>query len=160
MRIVLPVEYDRAAAQVAESSRAASRAPSISFGQGGGSIALEEVAYNLQDTGEVTGGVPDNRGIIRAVGAIDPAAPATRDTMLPLDAINDALVALGEQPRRSRDPGRYICNNVMFANVGAMRNRGVGGFIHLPYTTQFDAASRERFGKVVRAAIQATVDSL
>ncbi|HEY5948219.1 MAG TPA: hypothetical protein VIV40_22135 [Kofleriaceae bacterium] len=160
MRVVMPVEYDRAAAEVTEIiARCAPRAV-ISFGQGGGSIALEEVSYNLQDTGEVAGGVPDNRGIIRASAQIDPAAPATRDTLLPLPAIESALVSLGEQPRYSRDPGRYICNNVMFADVGAMASRGVAGFIHLPYTTQFDAAARERFGKVVQAAIQATVDSL
>jgi pyroglutamyl-peptidase len=133
----------------------------ISFGQGGGAIALEEVAYNLQDTGEVAGGVPDNRGIIRAAAEIDPAAPATRDTLLPLDRIEEALEALGESPQHSRDPGRYICNNVMFADVGAIAPRGgVAGFIHLPYTTSFDASTRERFGAVVQAAIQATVDSL
>jgi hypothetical protein len=36
----------------------------------------------------------------------------------------------------------------------------VAGFIHLPYTTSFDAAARERFGNIAQAAIQATVDSL
>lgn len=160
MRVVLPVEYDRAAAQVTDIIARCAPEVVISFGQGGDAIALEEVAYNLQDTGEVPGGVPDNRGIIRAAAQIDPAAPSTRDTLLPLDAIEDALVALGEQPRHSRDPGRYICNNVMFADVGAMASRGVAGFIHLPYTTQFDPATRERYAAVVRAAIQATVDAL
>jgi hypothetical protein len=49
----------------------------------------------------------------------------------------------------------------MFADIGAMELRGgVGGFIHLPYTTEFDDAARARFGKVVEAAIQATVDAL
>jgi hypothetical protein len=48
----------------------------------------------------------------------------------------------------------------MFADIGAMQGRGVAGFIHLPYTTQFDAATKTRFAKVVEAAIQATVDSL
>jgi hypothetical protein len=32
------------------------------------------------------------------------------------------------------------------------------GFIHLPYTTEFDDATRARFGAIVAAAIQATVD--
>jgi pyroglutamyl-peptidase len=161
MRVVMPVEYDRAAAQVSDMIARCAPEVVISFGQGGGSIALEEVAYNLQDTGEVAGGVPDNRGIIRASAQIDPAAPATRDTLLPLRAIETALEAIGEEPRHSRDPGRYICNNVMFANIGAMAPRsGVGGFIHLPYITQFDDGTRTRFGKVVQAAIQATVDSL
>jgi len=155
MKLILPVEYDRAAAEVTDAIARCAPDIVISFGQGGGEIALEHTAYNLQDTGEVAGGVPDNRGIVRAAVPIDEAAPATRDTKLPLDAIEAALVALGESPQHSRDPGRYICNNVMFADIGTGRT---AGFIHLPYTTSFDDAARARFGKVVAAAIQATVD--
>ena len=157
MRLVMPVEYDRAAAEVSDAIARCQPDIVISFGQGGDAIALEEVAYNLQDTGEVPGGVPDNRGIVRAAVPIDPAAPATRDTLLPLDAIEAALVGIGEAPQHSRDPGRYICNNVMFADVGAMTGKRAG-FIHLPYTTAFDAAARARFGKIAQAAIQAVVD--
>ncbi|HEY5952299.1 MAG TPA: hypothetical protein VIV40_42670, partial [Kofleriaceae bacterium] len=90
---------------------------------------------------------------------IDPNASATRDTLLPLDRIEEALVAAGEEPQHSTDPGRYICNNVMFADIGAMTGRGRAGFIHLPYTTWFDDAVRSRFGKVAEAAVQATVDA-
>jgi pyrrolidone-carboxylate peptidase len=133
----------------------------ISFGQGGSSIALEQTAYNLQDTGEVSGGVPDNRGIIRAAALIDPSGPATRNTLLPLESIEAALVEIGEAPRYSDDPGRYICNNVMFADIGAMGPRGgVAGFIHLPYEDTFDAATRERYGKVALAAVQATASTI
>jgi pyroglutamyl-peptidase len=160
MRLVLPVEYDRAAAAIAEVIERCAPAAVLSFGQGGGAIALEEVAYNLQDTGEISGGVPDNRGVIRAAAPIDDTAPATRDTLLPLDEIEAALVALGESPQHSRDPGRYICNNVMFVDLGAMASRGRAGFIHLPYTTQFDDAVRARFARVVEAAVQATVDTI
>jgi pyroglutamyl-peptidase len=155
MKLILPVEYDRAAAEVTDAIARCNPDIVISFGQGGDAIALEEVAYNLQDTGEVAGGVPDNRGVVRAAVPIDEAAPATRDTRLPLDAIEQALVVLGESPQHSRDPGRYICNNVMFADLGTDKR---AGFIHLPYTTSFDDAARARFGAIVAAAIQATVD--
>ncbi|MDB4956600.1 MAG: pyrrolidone-carboxylate peptidase [Myxococcales bacterium] len=158
MRLVMPVEYDRAAAEVTDAIMRCAPDIVISFGQGGGAIALEEVAYNLQDTGEVAGGVPDNRGVIRAAMPIDATAAATRDTLLPIDAIEHALVAIGEAPEHSRDPGRYICNNVMFADIGAMTGRHAG-FIHLPYTSQFDEAVRARFAKVVQTAIQAAVDA-
>jgi pyroglutamyl-peptidase len=159
MRIVMPVEYDRSAAEVTDAIARCHPEVVISFGQGGDAIALEEVAYNLQDTGEVSGGVPDNRGIVRASVPIDETAPATRDTLLPLDAIEHALEALGETPEHSRDPGRYICNNVMFADIAAMTGVGRAGFIHLPYTSDFDDAVRARFGKVVAAAVQAAVDA-
>jgi pyroglutamyl-peptidase len=158
MRLVVPVEYDRAPAEIVDAIARCQPDVVISFGQGGDTIALEETAYNLQDTGEVDGGVPDNRGVIRAAQPIDPAAAATRATLLPLDAIEPALEALGESPARSTDPGRYVCNNVMFADLGAMAGRGRAGFIHLPYTTDFDDATRARLGKIVAAAIQATID--
>lgn len=159
MRLVLPVEYDRAASAIAEVIDRCQPDNVISFGQGGGAIALEEVAYNLQDTGELAGGAADNRGIIRAAAPIALDAPATRETLLPLDAIESALVDLGETPERSQDPGRYICNNVMFVNIGKMAFRGRAGFIHLPYTTSFDDDARRRWGSVAAAAVQATVDS-
>ena len=157
MKLVLPVEYDRASAEVVDAIARCHPDVVISFGQGGGEIALEETAYNLQDTGEVSGGVPDNRGIVRAAAPIDPAAPATRATLLPLDAIEAALVALGETPAHSTDPGRYICNNVMFGDIGAMAGKRAG-FIHLPYTTEFPADVKLRFAKVVEAAVQASVE--
>ncbi len=157
MRLVLPVEYDRAAAAIVDVIERCEPTAVISFGQGGHAIALEETSYNLQDTGEIAGGVPDNRGILRAAQVIDPAAERERATLLPLDAIEAALVDAGEAPARSTDPGRYICNNVMFSNIGTMALRGGrGGFIHLPYTTSFDEATRARFGRVVLAAVQAT----
>ena len=155
MRVILPVEYDRAAAAVADAiARCAPRAV-VSFGQGGGAIALEETAYNLKDTGEVAGGVPDNRGVIAAALPIDPAAPAERATSLPLAAIDRALRALGEHPRRSDDPGRYICNNVFFTATGLS---GRAGFVHLPYTTRFDDAERARWGRVAEAIVAAVAD--
>jgi pyroglutamyl-peptidase len=159
MRIILPVEYDRAAAEVSDAISRCQPDVVISFGQGGDAIALEHTAYNLQDTGEVSGGVPDNRGIIRAAQPIDSNAPATRPTLLPLDKIMTALVDLNEQPQDSTDPGRYICNNVMFADLAAIATQGHGraGFIHLPYTTDFDAATKARFAKVVQTAIETTV---
>jgi pyroglutamyl-peptidase len=156
MRLVLPVEYDRAAAAVRDAiARCAPRAV-VSFGQGGGRIALEETAYNLKDTGEVSGGVPDNRGVIAAALPIDPAAPAERATSLPLAAIDRALRTLGEAPERSDDPGRYICNNVFFTSTGLSSR---AGFVHLPYTTRFDDAERARWGLVAEAVVQATADS-
>jgi len=153
MRLVLPVEYDRAAAAIVEVIERCRPDVVIGFGQGGDAIALEEVAYNLQDGGGPGGGPADNRGAIRAGTRIAPAAPDTREARLPLAAIEDALAAMGEAPRRSRDPGRYICNDVMFAILGTAAPRA--GFIHLPWTTAFDAAVRARFGRIVRAAVQA-----
>lgn len=161
MRLVLPVEYDRAAAAVTEVIARCRPAVVIGFGQGGqgnAALALEEVAYNLQDGGDHARGRPDNRGVVRAKARIDPAAPDERAARLPLGAIEAALAALGEAPRRSRDPGRYVCNDVLFASLGSAAPRA--GFIHLPRTTAFDAGVRARFGRIAAAAVQAAVDAL
>ena len=47
----------------------------------------------------------------------------------------------------------------MFADLGAIASQGHGraGFIHLPYTTEFDAATKTRFANVVATAINAAV---
>jgi len=158
MRLVLPVEYDRTAATIREVIERCRPDVVISFGQGNASIALEEVAYNLQGALPLARATPDNRGEVRAGAVIDRSAPAERSTRLPLDAIGAALAALGEEPRRSRDPGRYICNDVMFATLGT--GVPLAGFIHLPRTTEFTPASRARYGRVVAAAVQATADAL
>ena len=90
---------------------------------------------------------------------IDPVAGPERATLLPIDAIREALEALGEVPRDSTDPGRYICNNTMWNNIGEMSARGKrGGFIHLPFTTFFDDSVRARWARVVEAAILATAN--
>jgi pyroglutamyl-peptidase len=158
MRLVLPVEYDRAAAAITEVIARCRPEVVISFGQGREALALEEVAYNLQDGGDHARGRPDNRGVIRAGARIDPAAPDERAARLPLGAIEAALAALGEAPRRSRDPGRYVCNDVLFASLGTAAPRA--GFIHLPRMTAFDAEVRARLGRIAAAAVQAAIEAL
>jgi pyroglutamyl-peptidase len=151
------VEYDRAAGVVQELIARCKPDAVVSFGQGGGSIDLEQTAYNLKDASNF----PDNRGLVLEGAPIDAAGPAERATSLPLDKIEAALQAAGEAPQRSTDPGRYICNNVFFAESGAITARGFGqaGFIHLPYTSTFRAADRARFGKVVEQVVNAIAAS-
>jgi pyroglutamyl-peptidase len=160
MRLILPVEYDRAAAAVRDAIARCAPDVVISLGQGGRSIALEHTAYNLKDTGEVPGGVPDNRGVIAAALPIDPEAPPTRTTSLPLDAIDRALRDAGEDPEPSDDPGRYICNNVFFTTtgmVGGDTGPWRAGFVHLPYTAVFDDHARARWGAAVEAIVRASI---
>ncbi len=125
----------------------------VSFGQGGGSIELEQTVYNLKGASSFL----DNRGIVLERAPIDAAAPAEQATSLPLDAIAAALQRAGEAPQRSTDPGRYICNNVFFIESRAIATRGAGqaGFIHLPYTASFTAAGRTRFGIVIEQVVNA-----
>lgn len=153
MRLTLPVEYDQAAAEVASAIARCQPDVVVSFGQGDDAIHLEQTAYNLKDTSEVAGGVPDNRGLIAAAEPIVDGGDATRATRLPLDAMERALVDAGESPVRSDDPGRYICNNVFFTELGATDRPA--GFVHLPYTTDFPDDVKARWGRALEALLGA-----
>ena len=76
-----------------------------------------------------------------------------RPTRLPLDAIAAALNDIGEHPVRSTDPGRYICNNVFYAGLGATDRPA--GFVHLPYTTRFSASVKARWGRAAETILTA-----
>lgn len=158
LRLVLPVEYDRAPAEVASAIERCRPALVVSFGQGGSAIHLEQTGYNLMDTSELSGGVPDNRGLVSAAAPIEAGAADSRATGLDLDRVAAALSAIGEHGEPSDDPGRYVCNDVFFTELGTLgRIGGRGGFIHLPYTTDFDDATRARFGAVVEAIVASQV---
>jgi pyroglutamyl-peptidase len=125
----------------------------VSFGQGTDEIHLEETAYNLQDTSDAPGGVPDNRGFIALARPIAAQGEAQLASRLPLDAVAAALSAYGEPASLSDDPGRYVCNNVFFAELGATDRPA--GFIHLPYTSQFTDETRAHWGAVVETILNA-----
>jgi pyrrolidone-carboxylate peptidase len=160
MRLVLPVEYDGSPAIVASAIARCSPDVVISFGQGDGGIDLEHTAYNLKDTAELT----DNRGRFQAGVPIDPTAPTSRPSTLPLDRIKDALMMMPQGPlgalsiNDSDDPGRYVCNDTFFGNVSA-QGPSRAGFIHLPYTTDFNERTRPAWGQLVAAAVQAAVSN-
>ncbi|MGE0872473.1 MAG: hypothetical protein AB7P03_28215 [Kofleriaceae bacterium] len=156
MRLVLPVEFNAAAAEVVSAIDRCQPDVIVSFGQGNWQLKLEQTAYNLKDTSEVAGGVPDNRGVISLADKITEGGSAERSTLLDLDAIETALRGVGEAPVRSIDPGRYVCNNVFYEAVGRSLATGKrAGFIHLPYTTTFPDATRARFARAVEAAVTA-----
>lgn len=160
MRMVMPVEYDRAAAQVVSAIRRCAPEVVVSFGQGGGDLELETTAYNLKDTSEVAGGVPDNRGVIAAAVPIEEDGEPERSTLLPLERIAEALRAAGERPALSDDPGRYICNNVFYAEARAAAEQGaIAGFVHLPYTTHFSDDVRARWGRALEVIVGAAAAS-
>ena len=102
MRVVMPVEYDRAAAEVTEIIARCHPHAVISFGQGGDSNRAR--ASRVQPAGHRRGRRRrarqprhHSRGGRRSIRA----APATRDTLLPLDAIRDRARSRSAR-RRSR----------------------------------------------------------
>ena len=88
-------------------------------------ISLERYAYNEFDKAllDVDGLCP-NRDII------EPSAPKSLETSLPIVALSDMLLSQGIANHISIDPGRYLCNDAYFHAL--RRYRGKALFVHLP----------------------------
>lgn len=154
MTLILPVEWEVAAAWTTDVIERCRPDVVIGFGQGRSAVDVETTAYNVMDSSDVSGGVPDNRGLVHGGTPIEAGGPAERYTRLPVDEILAELDARGVEAADSDDPGRYICNNLFYAIMGAVEDSGaVAGFIHLPYLTRFDDDERALLAEVVDAAV-------
>ena len=164
MNLLLPVEYGAAPDLVSDTIRRCRPDAVISFGQGRSRVDLETTGYNEKDTGSaLADGIPDNRGIVFTGEEIAIGGAREERATLPLEAIRGELEAAGVDVRLSDDPGRYICNSVLYADVRASRQDAVGGrdalagFIHLPRMYSVSDDDRLMLRTVVRTAVEQTL---
>lgn len=128
---ILPTQFD-AAPLVLEKLIARHRpALVLALGQAGRreGISLERVAINLIDAR-----IADNAGA-QPVDAriVDNAANAYFST-LPIKAMLQRLRDAGIPASLSQTAGTFVCNQVFYALMHALRRRRArGGFIHVPY---------------------------
>ena len=88
-------------------------------------ISLERYAYNEFDKALLdVDGIGPNRDII------EPSAPKSLETSLPIMALSDMLLSQGIANHISVDPGRYLCNDAYFHAL--RRYQGKALFVHLP----------------------------
>jgi pyroglutamyl-peptidase len=103
----------------------------LALGQAGGraGISLERVAINLIDAR-----IPDNAGAQPVdVPIVDNAANAYFST-LPTKAMLARLCDAGIPASLSHTAGTFVCNQVFYALMHALRRRRArGGFAHVPY---------------------------
>lgn len=160
MRVVVPVEWDSAAALVTDLIQRCQPQVVIGFGQGRYRVDLESTAYNSKDSSDVSGGVPDNRGLVFDGAPVAAGAPAELRSTLPLPQIVAALNDAGENARESDDPGRYICNNIFYAVMHQTEGTGISaGFVHLPTIYSVGDAARARLQQVLETVIQQTLEA-
>ncbi|MCC7539955.1 MAG: pyroglutamyl-peptidase I [Deltaproteobacteria bacterium] len=153
-RLVLPVEWDVAAQILVDTVERCRPDVIIGFGQGRSRVDLETTAYNTKDTAEIAGGIPDNRGLVLGGEPIVSGGPAEIATRLPATTIVDALVAAGIDAGTSDDPGRYICNNLFYRLMHAVRETpAVAGFVHLPRLPRISDAERARLRTTVSTVV-------
>jgi pyroglutamyl-peptidase len=92
-------------------------------------ISLERVAVNLCDAR-----IPDNAGAQPAGAPVVAGGPVAYFTRLPVKALVQRLLAAGLPAELSLSAGSFVCNQVMYGLLHALRRQpGVpAGFIHLP----------------------------
>lgn len=104
----------------------------IAVGLAGGrdGISLERVAINLIDAR-----IADNAGQQPIDAPVVRAGPAAYFSTLPLKASLQALVAAGIPAHISQTAGTYVCNQVFYALMHALRYRHLvrAGFVHVPW---------------------------
>ncbi|MCA9672749.1 MAG: hypothetical protein KC503_44455 [Myxococcales bacterium] len=158
MRVVLPVEWDSAAATLRGLIDRCKPDVIVSFGQGRSQVDVETTAYNSKDSFDIAGGAVDNRGMLFAGQPIVKDGAATLSTRLPAQDLVSALSGIGEQASTSNDPGRYICNNLFYELMHEVADsERLAGFVHLPIVSNVDDDDRERLAKIVSAIVDGIV---
>jgi pyroglutamyl-peptidase len=157
MKVILPVEWDVAAAMVKDLIDRCKPDMVVGFGQGRSTVQPETTAYNSKDSSSYSGGTPDNRGII-AGGAIVAGGPGKLETSLPAQTIVEKLTAAGITADTSDSAGRYICNNLFYSIMHEVHGGPIrGGFIHLPVISRVDEEDRKRLQTIVETVVRETL---
>lgn len=126
--VLLPVEYERAAAVLLAEIAAVGPAAVVSLGQAEGrsAITVERVAVNIRGAA-----IADNGGRLISDEPVAEDADPAHFTALPWREMVEAMRAAGVSAAPSFTAGTFICNEVFYS----VRNAHPGlpaGFIHLP----------------------------
>ena len=129
-RLMLPVEYERAAALLTQEIARLRPAVVICCGLAGGRKAItpELVAINYR-----WAKIADNAGRLCAGEPIFPGGADAYMTRLPVHAMIDRMQAAGLPAALSLSAGAYVCNDVYYALLRCEAEYGHRGlFLHVP----------------------------
>ena len=100
---------------------------------------METTAFN-----ELDFRIPDISGRQPTARPIRRDAPPIRRSTLPLKQINTLLSANDHEVILSNNPGRYLCNQVLYIALEYLELHALpcrAGFIHLPLAADYPTAS-------------------
>ncbi|HET7561369.1 MAG TPA: pyroglutamyl-peptidase I [Rhodanobacteraceae bacterium] len=130
--VELPTEFGTSVPALRAALRRARPQVAIAVGLAGGrdGISLERVAINVIDAR-----IPDNAGAQPIDAAVVRNGPAAYFTTLPIKAALSSLRQERIPAHVSQTAGTYVCNQVFYALLHAIRKRrGVrAGFVHVPW---------------------------
>ena len=133
-KLYLPVEYENAAKIALNAIESLKPRAVICVGQAGGrtGVTPEKYAVNLRNSAS-----PDSAGRLCRNEKIAPDGPDRLETDFGAEKIVSALVKAGFKAYLSESAGTYVCNDVLYSVLSALRGTGVpAGFIHLPYCNE------------------------
>jgi pyroglutamyl-peptidase len=130
---VLPVSWQTAWAALEPLLDAARPRQVILFGvsREARGFCLEQRAYNARsDHADAEGATPENQRLLDS--------PAENlDATLPITSIASTIAAAGIPVELSEDPGRYLCNALLFHSLHWAQHKPTRvGFVHLPHVTE------------------------
>ena len=135
----LPVAFDASLKALRKALRETRPTLVLCVGLTGGraQLSLERVAINLVDAR-----IADNSGAQPIDAPVIADGPAAYFTTLPIKAMLQALRKAGIPVEISQTAGTYVCNQVFYGLMHALRARRSirAGFMHIPYSPQQAAA--------------------
>lgn len=129
-KLLLPVEFGRAADMAVNEALRISPAAVICLGQAGGRSAItpEQRAVNLMEAR-----IPDNAGYEPHGEPVAEGGPDVIETRLPVWDIIAHIRALGLPAEISFSAGEYVCNSLMYGVLYRLHESIPTGFIHVPF---------------------------
>ena len=153
-RLMLPVEYERAATLLTQEIARLRPVVVICCGLAGGRKAItpELVAINYR-----WARIADNAGRLCSGEAINLEGPAAYLTRLPVHAMIARMQEVGLPAALSLSAGAYVCNDIYYALLGNEEKYGYRGlFLHVPGE---DAASFADCAKAIRICLETALEA-
>lgn len=149
----LPTEFDASLPALWRAVREHEPRVAIAVGLAGGreGISLERVALNLIDAR-----IPDNAGAQPVDVPVLRGGAAAFFSTLPIKAALLELQRAGIPAHISQTAGTYVCNQVFYALMHALRRRRNtrAGFVHIPWSPQ-QAAAHGQYGMPLEQVVRA-----
>lgn len=129
-KLLLPVEFDRAAQIAIENAEACKADAVLSVGLAAGRTAVtpELVGVNVRDAS-----IPDNAGQTFGGEPIYPDGPAAYFSTLPVRAMTAAIKNAGISASLSYTAGTYVCNDLLYTLLNHFSGTPTrAAFVHIP----------------------------
>ena len=138
IKLVLPVEYERAAGETIKAAKECQPDAILCLGLAGGrtEITPERVAINMMDAR-----IPDNAGRQPVDEPIDPEGENAYFSTLPVKEMVRALQEAGFPAALSNTAGTFVCNDLLYRMLAYTKGLPAQipcGFVHFPYCEEME----------------------